>query len=116
MTNVISIDGVAMPAPTKYDPSFEDIDAANSGRNDSGIMTREVVRRKVAKLSLDWTMLTDSEMILVAGALQDTMQVTYWWGSYKTSTMYASSIQSSMVANPNNNETYWNVSVNFIEY
>lgn len=61
-TNLFLIDGVPMLAP-KEEPefSFEDIDAADAGRDETGHMHRNIVLWKVGKWSFEYPVVTNAE-------------------------------------------------------
>lgn len=56
------VDGVPMPVPDA-DPefTFTDLDASDSGRDESGIMHRIVVRERVGSWSFAYSELTDAD-------------------------------------------------------
>ncbi len=56
------VDGQPLLAPdADMEHSFEDIDAADSGRDEAGLMHRTVVRRKVGSWSFAYAALTEEE-------------------------------------------------------
>lgn len=113
----LTINGVSVAAPTQYDPKLSAIDASSSGRNDAGIMTREVVRRNVANIQVGWSMLSNSEFETLINELDnDSFSVTFYMGTYKTATMYHGDLSISMVCIPNEDDVRWNVSCTLIEY
>lgn len=62
-TSLFLIDGKEMLTPDEnIGFSFEDLDSADSGRDESGIMHRIVVRYKVGSWSFDFSYLTDEEL------------------------------------------------------
>jgi len=62
MTALYQIDGKQMLAPdAQVEMSFEDLDSADSGRDESGVMHRFVVRRKVGTWSFHYSRLTQAE-------------------------------------------------------
>lgn len=62
------IDGMALPAPDA-DPefTFTDLDASDSGRDESGVMHRIVVREKVGTWSFCYSHLTDADYRYIVG-------------------------------------------------
>jgi hypothetical protein len=113
----LTINGVAVAPPTKYDPKLSAIDASSSGRNDAGIMTREVVRRNVANISVGWDMLTNAEFETLMSVLDnDEFTVNFYMGTYKTANMYHGDLSISMVCVPKENDVRWNISCTLIEY
>ena len=96
-TDLFLIDGVPMLAPdADMELSMEDIDAPDSGRDESGIMHRFVVRRNVGKWTFSYGNITQQEYgymeSLFAG--KDSFQFSYPShtdsGQQKTVTAYRS--------------------------
>jgi len=112
----LTINNVSI-APVKYDPTLSVIDAASSGLNDFGYMTREIVRRNVAKISVEWSMLTSEEFeALVAQLEQDEFTVVYYYGTYKTAQMYCKTLSSSMQHAVSDTDVRWQLSCTLEEY
>lgn len=62
ITELYKIDGAPMYAPDRVqDHSFEDLDASDSGRDESGVMHRVRLREKVGVWSFCYTALTETE-------------------------------------------------------
>lgn len=62
LTELYKINGKPMPAPDAgVEMSFEDLDAAESGRDEAGFMHRIVVRHKVGVWSFTYSHLTKQE-------------------------------------------------------
>ena len=61
-TNLFLVDGYPLLTPnTEVTFNYEDIDAADTGRDEAGYMHRHVVRRKVGKWTLDYGTVTEEE-------------------------------------------------------
>ena len=59
LTELYQIDGKRMLAPdADVEMSFEDLDASDSGRDESGVMHRIVVRRRVGSWTFGYSALT----------------------------------------------------------
>lgn len=68
LTDLFKIDGQPMYAPDAgVEPSYADLDAADSGRDESGVMHRAVVREKVATWPFQYSALTDGEYAYLIG-------------------------------------------------
>lgn len=85
------IDGRIMPTPTKATFDEYDLDAANTGRPESGVLHRERVRHDVVRHNFAFTDLTAEEAWLLRTALAPTqIDVTVrMFDSTETKTMYA---------------------------
>ena len=61
-TELFKINGVAMLVPdAQVEVSYEDLDSAESGRDESGVMHRIPVRYKVAVFRFSYDFLTEAE-------------------------------------------------------
>lgn len=61
-TNLFTVNGKPMLAPdAEVSVSYEDLDAADSGRDQNGVLHRSVVRYKVASWSFAYSLLTQQE-------------------------------------------------------
>ena len=61
-TSLFQINGVPMLAPDEnVEVSYQDLDASDAGRDESGFMHRMVVRHKVASWKFTYTHLTEEE-------------------------------------------------------
>ena len=61
-TDLFTINGKPVLTPdAEVSVSFEDLDAADSGRDESGVMHRIVVRHKVASWGFSYSHLTEEE-------------------------------------------------------
>jgi hypothetical protein len=79
-TDLFLIDGQPMLAPDEnVEISVEDIDASDSGRDESGVMHRFVVRQGVGKWTFSYAYLTQEEYAYMESlfAGKGTFQFTY---------------------------------------
>ena len=73
LTELYQIDGKAMLAPdAQLKMSFEDLDSPDSGRDESGVMHRFMVRRKVGSWSFRYSRLTAAEYEYMQSILPQT--------------------------------------------
>jgi hypothetical protein len=88
---MIYINGVAMPAPTSYDVKLADIDSSNSGRGETGYLTRERLRADVASINVGWENITTNELNTIMNAIKNPeFSVRFFkGGEYKDADMYA---------------------------
>lgn len=98
MTGFMAIDGVELPTPDTCTFTEYDLDSAQSGRPESGVMYRERVRAKVISLdSITWTALSPEQAVLIRTALLPlsvTVTVRAPWGE-TTREMYAGDLKWS---------------------
>lgn len=113
--NIIYIEGTKMPSPTKYSVKLADIDSSNSGRGDTGYLTRERLRADVASIDIGWDFLTTEELnIIKTGIAKSEFLVKFFIGgegvdAYKTAQMYAGDRSIEMVGFEDGEER-WSIS------
>lgn len=104
----------APPGIVKYEVQMSDIDSSETGRVEAGTMERERVRHDVAKLQLEWKHITAAELEQITSGIADEFfQVKYFYGDWKTATMYAGDRNIHMIVA--GEEQFWTISVNLIE-
>ena len=119
MQNLIYIGGVLMPSPRTYAVTVSDLDSADSGRGETGIMYRNRIRANVYKIQATFRV-TRAELNKIMDAIKEASFSVRFSDPYtlslKTCTMYAGDRHSTMLLNSDKaNETLWDFSVNFIE-
>ena len=114
--NIISIDGVELPAPMTYSVDYNDLDSDESGRSEDGKLHRVRVRSGVAKIKASWKQLSQEKADLILTAIApDSFTVNYYFGTQKTATMYAGA-QSCELIRVNNGDARWNIGFDLIEF
>ena len=120
MQELIYIGGVLMPAPRTYTVSLQDLDSSDSGRSETGVMVRNRVRAGVYKIQATWRVTRTDLAKIVAAINAVSFSVRFFDPNTLTTptkTMYAGDRSANMVQNSDApNETWWDFSVNFIEY
>lgn len=72
------VDGQPMPAPDEEPEfSFADLDASDSGRDESGVMHRIVVREKVGTWSFSYAHLSDEDLTYLQNLFAGKAQFTF---------------------------------------
>jgi hypothetical protein len=113
---ILYLNGVAVPTPIKYDVSLADIQASNSGRNDAGIMSMEVVRKDVATVNVGWDMLNTTELETISMAISfDEIPVKFYYGDYKEAIMYKGDRKVDLKCQCEDGPR-WSMSFSLIEY
>lgn len=69
---MLVIDGVQMPNPTKYRVSMSDLDSSDTGRTESGILTRDRIRQGVTKIEVGF-IVRGSEAAAILEAVEPAM-------------------------------------------
>lgn len=114
--NILTIDGVVLPAPMVYSVEYNDLDSDDTGRSEDGMLHRTRVRSRVAKIKVGWEQLTTENLELILNAIEpDSFSVVYYFGTTKTATMYAGN-QSCALRRVNGGKALWNLSFNLIEF
>lgn len=85
------VDGLTMPSPKTVQITEIDLDAASTGRPESGVLHRERVRHDVMQLSMTFDRLTAEQARTIRNAVAPTqVAVTFWlFDELETRTMYA---------------------------
>lgn len=65
----MKIDGVIMPTPKECPITEFDLDRESSGRSESGIMNRDIIRTNVGSYDPEWEGLTVAEANLLRNAM-----------------------------------------------
>lgn len=115
----IKVNGTALPFPTDFQVSANDLDSENSTRSEgTGILTRERIRANVHEVSYAVDMITDAQLETIQRAIEpEAVQIELWWGKTINAKMYASKPSASIMAHdPVTGTTYWSFSVSFTEY
>lgn len=88
LTDLYKIDGKPMPVPDEgIEMSFEDLDDAQSGRDESGFMHRIVVRSKVGVWNFNYSHLTQQEYAYLLSILPTGGSFTFTHPSQEDSTV-----------------------------
>lgn len=120
MQDLIYIGGSLMPALRTYRVDLQDIDSSDSGRSETGVMYRNRVRSNVYKIQATWRVKRTQLNQIITSITPAAFSVQFFdpnTDSVQTRTMYAGDRSSTMIKNDNKpEETWWDFSVNFIEY
>ena len=109
-----------MPSPSKYNLKLADIDSSNTGRGDTGYLTRERLRSDVASIDIGWEFLTTEELNLVKDHIKSAeFSVKFYVGgtgssSHKEAQMYAGDRTIDLVGFEDGDER-WNISFSLTE-
>ncbi|WP_455501610.1 DUF6711 family protein [Gemmiger sp.] len=113
---ILTIDGVTLPAPNEYKVQLSDLDSSGTGRTEDGVLVRERVRGGVAKISLRWDALSTADCAKVLNATApDNFTVRYFFGEMRTAKMYAGDRTADLKA-ARDGQAVWEAAVNLIEF
>jgi len=114
--NILTIDGVQLPAPMSYSVELSDLDSDDSGRSEDGMLHRTRIRHAVAKIKIAWNQLDTEKATLILNAIApDSVSVVYYFGTQKTATMYAGN-QTCELIRVNYGKALWNISFDLVEF
>lgn len=87
-----TVNGVTVPAPSKYDWKESDVSSADAGRTEDGLMHKETITKKI-HIELEWQNVSDTtaQTVLQAFSTNEYFSVTYWdyrAMAYQTKTFY----------------------------
>ena len=112
----LTIGGVEVTAPTKYNVSLNDLDSYDSGRNK---LTGKMARARIgtyAKIELEWNNLTKSQCTAILNAISS----TFFTVSYvdprrgrRNSTFYAGDISTESYNYDSSSDSVWYKTVKF---
>lgn len=119
---MVSINGTALPKPTKYEVTMSDLDSSDSTRNEEGVLTRNRIRQGVTKVNLGFLVRGADAAAMMA--LIEPAQVTATVVDPRSSTKRSiqayvsdrSCIMKVYLPDMSPEEILWEVSFNLIEY
>lgn len=95
---LLTVDETDLPNPTTYNPTYADLDSANSFTSETGVLNRDMIRSNHRTIQVEWTRLKLPELQLIlrsvsdANGLKPSFLLKYFdllSGTYKTGTFYA---------------------------
>ncbi len=120
----LKIDGVKMPTPSDFSPTYSDFDSNSSTRSETGVLKREVIRKNVHSPSFDFILKTPQLRTLMTAIKPDKISVEYADPTSETgvTTIDEAYAQATRTVKPVNihysdiNKCWWSISITFIEY
>lgn len=111
-----SVDGVAMPCPSKYDWKLSDVSSSDAGRTEDGLMHKERITQKV-HIELEWQHIkTDAAAQLILTAFNpeyiDVEYFDYKSNDYLTKRFY---VGDRTVSSYNRAQAISTITFNIIE-
>lgn len=114
---LVSFGTYTPPTPTEYSLDIQDIDSEDTGRGETGYMTRERVREGIYKLSLAFTNITSDDVLHIKEAISpEKISVTLFDGSEVTVQMYAGNRSLKLKSVDDESNCFWDMSFNLTEY
>ena len=117
---IITIDGVVLPAPSTLSVSMSDLDSPDTTRNEQGVLQRDRVRAGVYKIELEFNVKKGSEVQIIESALTGSkLNVTFPDTSGRTTKEMYVGDRSKTVVLYNagvSSEIRWDLKFNLVEY
>lgn len=105
------------PTPTSYSVDIQDIDSADTGRGETGVMNRERVRAGIYKVSLTFTNITSDDVLAIKQAISPDKVSTYLFdGEQVNADMYAGNRQLTLKSVDDESNCYWDMSFSMTEF
>lgn len=113
---ILTIDGVALPAPNEYQVSLSDLDSEDTGRTETGLLVRARVRGGIAKITAAWQALSTADCAKILNATApDRFEVRYFFGTEQVAGMYAGERTAALRA-ARDSQAVWEIRLSLIEY
>ena len=90
---LLTVDGVSLREPSKYDITYKDLDSDNSYTSETGILNRDMIRSNQHTISVGWDRLTADEMQTILRAVSNKSEFQLRDMDYKTGRFYANDRQ-----------------------
>lgn len=105
------------PTPTEYDVEIQDIDSEDTGRGETGYMTRERVRAGIYKVSLGFTNITSDDVLKIKEAIEpEEVTVKLFDGETVTAKMYSGNRKLTLKSVDDKANCFWDMSFNMTEF
>lgn len=115
--DLVSFGNYTPPTPTKYSLEIQDIDSDDTGRGETGVMSRERVRAGIYKLALSFTNITSDDVLSIKEAVSpEEITVTLFDGSDVTVQMYVGNRSLDLKHVDDESNCFWDMSFSLTEY
>lgn len=105
------------PSPTEYEVEIQDIDSEDTGRGETGYMTRERVREGIYKVSIGFTNLTSNQVLAIKNAINpERIQVELFDGTLTTAQMYVGNRKLTLKSIDDDANCFWDMSFSLTEF
>lgn len=115
--NLIKLGTYMPPAPTEYEVEIQDIDSEDTGRGETGYMTRERVREGIYKVSIGFTNLSSDEVLAIKQAIRpERISVSLFDGNTVNAEMYTGNRKLTLKSIDNDSNCFWDMSFSLTEF
>jgi len=119
---LITINGTALPNPTKYSVPMQDMNSSDSSYSESGLYIRNRVRQGICRLELSWIVKGEDASTILSAIQPDKVQVRYFdprTGGYSLAEMYVEDRSCALVSyksDVNSDANLWEIAFNLMQY
>lgn len=114
--DLVKFGGYKPPSPTKYSLEIMDIDSEDTGRGETGYMSRERIRAGMYKLSLGFTNITSDDVLAIKEAISpEEVTVELFDGDIVTAQMFVGNRTLDMKSIDDDSNVFWDMSFNLTE-
>lgn len=99
----LQVGGIPLPTPSQYQVDFEDVDKDSKRNLKDATMKRNVIRKNVAKITINWDLMTVekcNELMTILSKEKETISVTFYdvrIGKINTIRMYVAKLNYKYV-------------------
>lgn len=105
------------PAPTEYDVDIQDIDSADTGRGETGFMSRERVRAGIYKISVSFTNISSDDVLKIKKSISsEKVKVEFFDGETVSADMYAGDRKLKLKSIDDVSNCIWDMSFSMTEF
>lgn len=118
---MLTVGAVALPNPTEYEVTLQDLDSDNTTRSETGVMTRDRVRAGVYAIKATFSV-SKTELKTITDAISPvSFSVTFFdptTSSSPTKTMYVGNRNCKLLAYKTGSESgsLWQLSFDLVQY
>ena len=123
--DLLKVDGITLPNPSTYDPTYKDLDSPNSYTSETGVLNRDMIRGNHRTIAVEWSKLKLSELQTILRSVSDdnllkpSFNLEYfdlYSGTFKKGKFYASDrgVKSKRIRTTS--DGLFSISFNFIEF
>lgn len=103
--------------PTEYSVTLQDIDSSDTGRGETGVMSRERVRAGIYKVTVTFKNISSDEVLNIKQAISPaSVSVTLFDGDYVEADMFAGDRTLTLNSIDDNANCLWDMSFSMTEF
>lgn len=123
--SILQIDGEETPVPCDFNPNYSDYDSESSGRSETFVLMRDVVRTNLRAVSFKWRLKSPEMRRLLEMISPKEVTVRFYdpyqpaSAPYSEFTAYAEATRDIKLLDwqpENPEESWWELEISFVEY